>query len=86
MQHTGKVPAPITPIRRRPVGGEVIDPDLDAVVAQHEDFRRFPTEGEMADPVPMLREHVTGRHSRARGQPPTNTMTVNEEKNDVPIA
>lgn len=66
MQRTGKVPAPITPIRRRPVSGEVIDPDLDAVVAQHQDFSRFLTEGEMADPVPMLREHVTGWH-RALG-------------------
>ncbi len=65
MQRTGKGPAPITPIRRRPVGGEVIDADLDAVGAQHEDFRRFLAGGEMADPVPMLREHVTGRYSRA---------------------
>ena len=86
MQRTGKGPAPITPIRRRPVGGEVIDPDLDAVVAQHEDFRRFPTEGETADSVPMLRELITRRHSRARGQPLNNAITVNEEKNDVPIA
>ena len=66
MQRTGKVPAPITPIRRRPVADEVIDPDLDAAVAQHEDFRRFPAEGEMVDLVPMLRQHLTGRHSRAR--------------------
>ena len=66
MQRTGKVPAPITPIRRRPVAGEIMDPDLDAVVAQHEDFRRFPAEGEMAESVPMLREPITGRHSRAR--------------------
>ena len=86
MQRTGKVPAPITPIRRRPVGGEVIDPDLDAVVARHEDFRRFLTEGKTADSVPMLREHKTGWHSRARGQPLNNVMTVNEEKIDVPIA
>lgn len=34
----------------------------------------------------MLREPVTGWHSCARGQLLTNTMTVNEEKNDVPIA
>ena len=86
MQRTRKVPAPITPIRRRPVSGEVIDPDLDAVAAQHEDFRRFPAEGERADPVPMLREPTTGWHSRARGRPLNDTMTVNEEKNDVPIA
>lgn len=34
----------------------------------------------------MLRGLITGRHSRPRGQPLNNTMTVNEEKNDVPIA
>ena len=85
MQRTGKVPAPITPIRRRPVADEVIDPDLDAAIAQHEDFRRFPTEGEMADSIPMLREPINGWHSRP-GQPVNNTTTVNEEKNDVPIA
>ena len=66
MQRTGDGPAPITPIRRRLVSDEVTDPDLDDVAAQYEDFRRFPTEGETADPVPMLREHITGRHSRAR--------------------
>ena len=65
MQRTGEGPAPIAPIRRRPVSGEVTHPDLDAAGAQHEDFRRFPTEGERADLVPMLREHITGRHSRA---------------------
>ena len=86
MQRAGKVPAPITPIRRRPVGGEVSDPDPDAVGAQPEDFRRFPSEGESAGPVSMLREPVTGWHSRARGRPLSNPMTVNEEKNDVPIA
>lgn len=85
MQRTGKGPAPITPIRRRPVGGEVIDPDLDAVGARHEDFRRFPTEGERVDPVAILREPIIGWPSRA-GQPLNNVMTVNEEKNDVPIA
>ena len=76
MQHTGKVPAPITPIRRRPVGGEVIDPDLDAVVAQHEDFRRFPAEGERADLVPMLREPMSPAGTRAppRGRPLNNAM------------
>lgn len=86
MQRTGEGPAPITPIRKRLVSGEVTDPDLDAVAAQHEDFRRFLTGGEMANPVPMLRAHITGRHSRARGQPLNNVMTVNEEKDDVPIA
>ena len=60
-------------------------PDLDAVVAQHEEFRCFLAEGDMADLVPMLREHITGWHSRAEDRPLTNTMTVNEEKNDVPI-
>ena len=86
MQCTGKGPAPIAPIRRRPIGGEVIDPNLDAAGVPHQDFRRFPTEGEMADSVPMLRELITGRHSRARGRLLNNAITVNEEINDVPIA
>jgi len=61
-------------------------PDLDAVVAQHEEFRRFLFEGDAADLVPMLREHITGWHSRAGDRPLIDTLTVNEEKNDVPIA
>lgn len=60
-------------------------PDLDAVVAQHEDLRRFLAEGDPVDLAPMLREHITGWHPRAGGRPVTHTKTVNEEKNDVPI-
>ena len=47
-------------------------PDLDAVVAQHEDLRRFLAEGDPADLVPMLREHITGWHPRAGGRPLTH--------------
>ena len=61
-------------------------PDLDAVVAQHQNLRRFLVEGEPADLVPMLREHITGWRSHSKGQPLTSTRTANEEKNDVPIA
>ena len=61
-------------------------PDLDAVVAQHEELRRFLAEGELADLVPILREHITGWRSRCAGQPLINSKSVNEEKNDDPIA
>ena len=47
-------------------------PDLDAVVAQHEDLRRFLAEGDPADLVPMLREHITGWHPCVGGRPLTH--------------
>ena len=61
-------------------------PDLDAVVAQHEELRRFLAEGEPADLVPVLREHITGWRSHSEGQPVIHTGTANGEKNDVSIA
>ena len=60
-------------------------PDLDAVVAQHEELRRFLAEGDPADLVSVLREHITGWRSRLAAQPLTDESTANGEKNDVSI-
>ena len=52
-------------------------PDLGAVVAQHEELRRFLAEGEPADLVPILREHITGWRSRSRGRPSISSKSDN---------
>ena len=51
-------------------------PDLGAVVAQHEELRRFLAEGDPADLVPVLREHITGWRSRSAAQPVTDESTA----------
>ena len=61
-------------------------PALDAVVAQHEELRRFLAEGEPTDLGPMLREHITGWRSRSKRHPVDRTGTANGENNDVSMA
>ena len=61
-------------------------PDLDAVVAQHEELRRFLAEGDPADLEPVLHEHITGWRLRSAARPMTDQSTANGEKNDDSIA
>ncbi|MDE0303646.1 MAG: GntR family transcriptional regulator [Albidovulum sp.] len=47
-------------------------PDFDAVVAQHENLRRFLAEGDPAWLSGVLHEHITGRLCRTPAPPATN--------------
>ncbi len=61
-------------------------PDLDAVVAQHEELRRFLAEGDPAALASVLREHITGRYPSSNDLPVLQTETTDREMNDVSIA
>ncbi len=61
-------------------------PDLGAVVVQHEELRRFLAEGDPGDLVSVLREHITGWHSRSRERPLNDESKEKRENHDASIA
>ncbi len=61
-------------------------PDLDAVVAQHEELRRFLAEGDSPDLASVLREHITGWWSSSEDRPEHHNETDNWEMKHVSIA
>lgn len=61
-------------------------PDLDAVVVQHEQLRRFLAAGDPSDLASVLREHIAGWWSSPEDQPENHNETDNWEINHVSIA
>ena len=61
------------------------DPDLPAVVSQHECLRNFLAEGDPGRLGTVLREHITGWRLRMRGRHGRNEVKREEERNDVSI-
>ena len=61
-------------------------PDLGAVVAQHEELRRFLAEGDPGELVPVLREHITGWRSHSRGRRLQEESKEKRENKDASIA
>lgn len=61
-------------------------PDLDAVVVQHEELRRFLAVGDPSDLASVLREHIAGWWSSLEDQPEHHNESDNREMNHVSIA
>ncbi|MDE0241754.1 MAG: GntR family transcriptional regulator [bacterium] len=61
-------------------------PDLDAVVVQHEQLRRFLAVGDPSDLASVLREHIAGWWSSSQDRPENQNETDNWEMNHVSIA
>ena len=61
-------------------------PDLDAVVVQHEQLRRFLSVGDPSDLASVLREHIAGWWSSSEDRSESQDETDNREMNHVSIA
>ncbi len=61
-------------------------PDLDAVVVQHEQLRRFLARGDPSDLASVLREHITGRWTSGEDRPEHHNQRDHWEMNHVSIA
>ena len=62
------------------------DPDVDAVIAQHECLRRFLAEGDPSRLGPVLQEHITSRICVEGQTPDTDKKPEKWEKKDASIS